>query len=241
MKEASKTSWLLILSFACRSELDQEHFPTYLQVMLVLALFVASLAHSHTFAMETGKSVHQAAPLGESFDQVVAPATPALAVTPEEAQQLFDQLMDEQMGLLDEMLAAQSQLFSRFRTRIFGASQEDDARRAVRAKVEVACSTDASSSNAAGIPRVIGEDPASRSPVDPARVPETPGTTPSSVIDVEEQPDDSQQRAIGSCEAVSASQMEADAILACRWTQLAQSQETQVEVPSSQTLANQLY
>ena len=178
-------------------------------------VFVLVLSLAQSQAMEAGKSVDQAAPLGESFDQVVAPATPALAVTPEEAQQLFDQLMDDQLGLLDQMIAAQSQLFSRFRDRIFGASQTDDARRAVRAKVEVACSTDASSSNAAGIPRVIGENPASRSPVDPARVPETPGTTPSSVIDVEEQPDDSQQRAIGSCEAVSASQMEADAILVC--------------------------
>ena len=207
--------------------------------MFVLVL-VLSLAQSQ--AMEAGKSVDQAAPLGESFDQVVGESfeqvvAPAVvqAVTPEEAQQLYDQLVDEQIKLLEDMVAAQRHIYSRFREFIFG-----DARRAVRAKVEVACSTDASSSNAAGIPRVIGENPASRSPVDPARVPETPGTTPSSVIDVEEQPDDSQQRAIGSCEAVSASQ-EADAILACRWTQIDQSQETQVEVQSSQTLANQLY
>ena len=208
--------------------------------MFVLVL-VLSLAQSQ--AMEAGKSVDQAAPLGESFDQVVGESfdqvvAPAVvqAVTPEEAQQLYDQLVDEQIKLLEDMVAAQRHIYSRFREFIFG-----DARRAVRAKVEVACSTDASSSNAAGIPRVIGENPASRSPVDPARVPETPGTTPSSVICVEEQPDDSQQRAIGSCEAVSASQMEADAILACRWTQIDQSQETQVEVQSSQTLANQLY
>ena len=236
MKETSKTSWLLILSCACRSELDQEHFLAMFVLVLVL-----SLAQSQ--AMEAGKSVDQAAPLGESFDQVVGESfdqvvAPAVvqAVTPEEAQQLYDQLVDEQIKLLEDMVAAQRHIYSRFREFIFG-----DARRAVRAKVEVACSTDASSSNAAGIPRVIGENPASRSPVDPARVPETPGTTPSSVIDVEEQPDDSQQRAIGSCEAVSASQMEADAILACRWTQIDQSQETQVEVQSSQTLANQLY
>ena len=180
--------------------------------MFVLVL-VLSLAQSQ--AMEAGKSVDQAAPLGESFDQVVGESfdqvvAPAVvqAVTPEEAQQLYDQLVDEQIKLLEDMVAAQRHIYSRFREFIFG-----DARRAVRAKVEVACSTDASSSNAAGIPRVIGENPASRSPVDPARVPETPGTTPSSVIDVEEQPDDSQQRAIGSCEAVSPSQ-EADAILA---------------------------
>ena len=202
--------------------------------MFVLVL-VLSLAQSQ--AMEAGKSVDQAAPLGESFDQVVAPAV-VQAVTP--AEMVVLEMVAAQRQLFDEMVAAQNQLFGSFRTRIFSALQEDEARRAVRAKVEVACSTDASSSNAAGIPRVIGENPASRSPVDPARVPETPGTTPSSVIDVEEQPDDSQQRAIGSCEAVSPSQ-EADAILACRWTQIDQSQETQVEVQSSQTLANQLY
>ena len=210
--------------------------------MFVLVL-VLSLAQSQ--AMEAGKSVDQAAPLGESFDQVVGESfdqvvAPAVvqAVTP--AEMVVLEMVAAQRQLFDEMVAAQNQLFGSFRTRIFSALQEDEARRAVRAKVEVACSTDASSSNAAGIPRVIGEDPASRSPVDPARVPETPATTPSSVIDVEEQPDDSQQRAIGSCEAVSPSQ-EADAILACRWTQIDQSQETQVEVPSSQTLANQLY
>ena len=177
-------------------------------------VFVLVLSLAQSQAMEAGKSVDQAAPLGESFDQVVGESFDQV-VPLGEAEMVVLEMVDAQRQLFDEMVAAQNQLFRSFRTRIFSASQEDDVRRAVRAKVEVACSTAASSSNAAGIPRVIGENPASRSPVDPARVPETPGTTPSSVIDVEEQPDDSQQRAIGSCEAVSASQMEADAILVC--------------------------